>query len=128
MLEVQNSPRPQQAPQPEEVCIECMTRDRDMADVIVTGPGIWDRDSDVHLRDLLEREDEEERAWRDRHAAELAVPDNKLRPPRRASKGHRLTEQNLKIWLQLVCVIVFHILFSRADPPHVRIPKNRMHV
>lgn len=104
MLQVQNSPRPQQPPPPEEVCIECMMRDRDMADVIVVGPGIWDRESDVHLRELIEREDEEERAWRERHAAELAVPGNRLRPPRRASKGHRLTEQNLKIWLQLVSV------------------------
>jgi hypothetical protein len=106
-----------------------MMRDRDMADVIVTGPGIWDRDSDVHLRDLLEREDEEERAWRDRHAAELAVPGNKLRPPRRASKGHRLTEQNLKIWLQLVRVIVFHISFSPLTRSvHIRILKRHMHV
>lgn len=102
-LQVQNAPRAQVVPaQPEEVCIECMMRDRDMADVIVTGPGIWDRESDVHIRELIEREDEEERAWRERHAAELAVPgNNKLRPPRRASKGHRLTEQNLKIWLTL---------------------------
>jgi hypothetical protein len=103
-LQVQNAPRAQMPPPPEEVCIECMMRDRDMADVIVTGPGVWDRESDVHIRDLLEREDEEERAWRERHAAELAVPGTKLRPPRRASKGHRLTEQNLKLWLSLVCV------------------------
>jgi hypothetical protein len=103
---------------PEEVCIECMTRDRDMADVIVTGPGVWDRESDVHLRDLMEREDEEERAWRERHAAELAVPGTKLRPPRRASKGHRLTEQNLKIWLTMVCVrsqFPFH-LSDKSSP------------
>ena len=100
-----------------------------MADVIVTGPGTWDRDSDVHLRDLLDREDEEERAWRDRHAAELAVPGNKLRPPRRASKGHRLTEQNLKIWLQLVRVIVFHISFSPLTRfVHLRFLKRHMHV
>jgi hypothetical protein len=79
-------------------------RDRDMADVIVVGPGIWDRESDVHLHELWAREDEEEKAWRERHAEELAVPGNKLRPPRRASKGHRLTEQNLKIWLTLVCI------------------------
>jgi hypothetical protein len=103
-LQVQNGPRAQMPPPPEEVCIECMTRDRDMADVIVTGPGVWDRESDVYLRDLLEREDEVERAWRERHAAELAVPGTKLRAPRRASKGHRLTEQNLKIWLSMVCV------------------------
>lgn len=102
-LQVQNAPRAQVPSPPEEVCIECMMRDRDMADVIVTGPGVWDRESDVHIRDLLEREDEEERAWRERHAAELAITGNKLRPPRRASKGHRLTEQNLKIWLTLVC-------------------------
>ncbi|PVF99414.1 hypothetical protein CPB86DRAFT_825101 [Serendipita vermifera] len=100
-IQMQDSPRPQVAPQPEEVCIECMMRDRDMADVVVVGPGIWDRESDVHLHELWAREDEEEKAWRERHAEELAIPGNKLRPPRRASKGHRLTEQNLKIWLTL---------------------------
>ncbi|KAG8759263.1 hypothetical protein FRC14_006339 [Serendipita sp. 396] len=101
MLQVQNAPRPQAPPQAEEVCIECMMRDRDMADVIVTGPGVWERESDAGVHELWAREDEEERAWRERHAAELAIPGNKLRPPRRASKGHRLTEQNLKIWLTL---------------------------
>ena len=104
-LQVQNAPRAQVPPPPEEVCIECMMRDRDMADVVVVGPGVWERESDAHLRDLLEREDEEECAWRERNAAELAVPGNKLRAPRRASKGHRLTEQNLKIWLTLVCAL-----------------------
>ncbi|KAG8833984.1 hypothetical protein FRC17_009766 [Serendipita sp. 399] len=100
-LQVQNAPRPQAPPQAEEVCIECMMRDRDMADVIVVGPGIWERESDAGLHELWAREDEEERAWRERHAAELAIPGSKLRAPRRASKGHRLTEQNLKIWLTL---------------------------
>ena len=116
-------------------------RDRDMADVIVTGSGVWERESDVHIRDLIEREDEEERAWRERHAAELAVPGNKLRPPRRASKGHRLTEQNVKIWLTLVCtrlpslflfdctasVPVYLCVPSPLFLPSNRILKNPMH-
>lgn len=107
VLPVQNV-RPAQLPPPaEEVCIECMMRDRDMADVDVTGPGIWDRESDIFIHDLIERENEEERQWREQNAAELAIPGNKLRPPRRQSKGNRLTEQNLKIWLTLVRVLSF---------------------
>lgn len=109
-VQLQNSPAPQITAPPEEVCVECMMRDRDMADINVRGPGNWDRESDAGIRELLEREDEEERLWRDRHAAELAVPGNKLRPPRRASKGHRLTEQNLKIWLTLVCIRLLRLL------------------
>ncbi|GAA6053616.1 hypothetical protein JCM3770_001556 [Rhodotorula araucariae] len=40
------SPPPHLVPQP-EVCVECMMRDRDMADVDVTGPGAWERESDA---------------------------------------------------------------------------------
>ncbi|GAA6038281.1 hypothetical protein JCM8097_003920 [Rhodosporidiobolus ruineniae] len=44
-------PPPQQlpphlVPQP-EVCVECMMRDRDMADVDVTTGGVWERESDA---------------------------------------------------------------------------------
>ncbi|KAG9006599.1 hypothetical protein FRB90_009836, partial [Tulasnella sp. 427] len=44
----------------EEVCIECMMRDRDMADIDVTGEGVWERDSDVWYRELVRREEDEE--------------------------------------------------------------------
>ena len=98
----QNVYRPQNAAAQEEVCIECMMRDRDMADVDVTGPGVWERESDAALRDLIEREDENERGWYEEHAAELAQTGHGLRPPKRRSKGHRLTEQNVKIWLTMV--------------------------
>ncbi|WWC63558.1 uncharacterized protein I303_106162 [Kwoniella dejecticola CBS 10117] len=40
----------------EEVCLECMMRDRDLADVIVQGEGIWERESDGDWRDLEWRE------------------------------------------------------------------------
>lgn len=47
-------PKPAHAPQPPphlvpqpEVCVECMMRDRDMADVDVTGARVWERDSDA---------------------------------------------------------------------------------
>lgn len=43
---------------PEEVCIECMMRDRDLADVDVQGPGVWTRGSDVAWEDLKRREKE----------------------------------------------------------------------
>ncbi|GAA5905110.1 hypothetical protein JCM8208_007688 [Rhodotorula glutinis] len=39
-------PPPHLVPQP-EVCVECMMRDRDMADVDVTGARVWERDSDA---------------------------------------------------------------------------------
>ena len=45
-------------PPQEEVCIECMMRDRDLADVIVQGDDIWDRTSDAAWEELKAREDE----------------------------------------------------------------------
>ena len=100
--QMQNVYRAQNAAPQEEICIECTMRDRDMADVDVTGPGVWERESDADLRELIEREDEEERRWYEEHATELAQTGHGLRPPKRRSKGHRLTEQNLKIWLSMV--------------------------
>lgn len=41
---------------PEEVCLECMMRDRDLADVDVTGEGVWDRASNVAWDELKQRE------------------------------------------------------------------------
>ena len=46
----------------EEVCIECAMRDQDMADVDVTSPGIWARESDVAYEELLRRDEEDEMA------------------------------------------------------------------
>ncbi|GAA5972573.1 hypothetical protein JCM11641_001904 [Rhodosporidiobolus odoratus] len=56
-------PQPQQlpphlVPQP-EVCVECMMRDRDMADVNVTGTGVWERESDVEFEDQMRWEAEQ---------------------------------------------------------------------
>ncbi|WVQ95166.1 hypothetical protein IAU59_002260 [Kwoniella sp. CBS 9459] len=47
--------RPTIKPQ-EEVCLECMMRDRDLADVVVAGEGVWERASDADWRDLEWRE------------------------------------------------------------------------
>ncbi|KAK8854582.1 hypothetical protein IAR55_003321 [Kwoniella newhampshirensis] len=41
----------------EEICLECMMRDRDLADVDVQGEGVWSRSSDVDFRDLQWREE-----------------------------------------------------------------------
>ncbi|WWC90460.1 uncharacterized protein L201_005395 [Kwoniella dendrophila CBS 6074] len=41
----------------EEICLECMMRDRDLADVCVQGEGVWERSSDGDWRDLAEKED-----------------------------------------------------------------------
>jgi hypothetical protein len=76
---------------PEEVCVECAMRDQDMADVDVTSPGIWARESDVHFDDLLRRELEEEAT---------GIPSQDPQRPR--ARGGRLTEANLKLWLSLV--------------------------
>lgn len=77
---------------PEEVCIECMMRDRDMADVDVSTPGVWERESDVWYEELVRKEQEE---------ARLGIPvsnsNNKVR-----SQGGLLTEGNLKVWLTMV--------------------------
>ena len=78
-------------PQQEEVCVECAMRDRDMADVDVSSPGVWDRASDVLFEDLKRREIEEEGA---------GIVNND--PGRPRIKGGRLTEQNVKLWLSIV--------------------------
>ncbi|KAK7472546.1 hypothetical protein VKT23_000661 [Stygiomarasmius scandens] len=75
----------------EEVCVECAMRDQDMADVDVTSPGVWDRESDVFYEDLRRKEEEEERTG-------IISTEG---PPRPKYKGGLLTEQNLKIWLSL---------------------------
>lgn len=78
-------------PPQEEVCVECAMRDQDMADVDVTSPGMWDRASDVVFEELKRREFEEEAAG--------IVSDETSRP---RTRGGRLTEQNLKLWLSIV--------------------------
>ncbi|CAE6517982.1 unnamed protein product [Rhizoctonia solani] len=75
----------------EEVCVECMMRDRDMADVDVTGPGIWARESDVWYEELVRREEEEARSG--------MLPDPQRR--RTPARGIPLTETNLRIWTQM---------------------------
>jgi hypothetical protein len=66
-------------------------RDQDMADVDVTGPGVWDRASDVLFEELKEREREEEAA---------GIVSSEEKRPR--ARGGKLTEQNLKLWLSIV--------------------------
>ncbi|KAG6900549.1 hypothetical protein C0993_009126 [Termitomyces sp. T159_Od127] len=83
------SPRPPQ--QQEEVCIECAMRDEDMADVDVTSPGVWERESDAAYEELKRREEEDA-------ANGLVTIDDPNRP---RARGGRLTEQNLKLWLSV---------------------------
>lgn len=89
------SPTPLQ-PQ-EDVCIECAMRDQDMADVIVTGPGVWDRESDILYEELLRREEEEE-------AAGILHSECSSRP---RARGGRLTDQNLKLWNAMASLRLF---------------------
>jgi hypothetical protein len=70
-------------------------RDQDMADVDVTSPGVWERDSDVLYEDLLHREREEKLSG-------VVNTD----PSRPRAIGGRLTEPNLRIWLSVVSSIL----------------------
>ncbi|KAF8326598.1 uncharacterized protein EI90DRAFT_1910814 [Cantharellus anzutake] len=83
--------RPQYAQKvvaPEEVCIECMMRDRDMSDVDVTSPGIWERESDVWYEELCRKEEED---------ARLGISSS----GKRRAYGDMLTEANLQVWLTM---------------------------
>ncbi|KAI0088005.1 hypothetical protein BDY19DRAFT_906991 [Irpex rosettiformis] len=82
---------PPQVPK-EEICVECAMRDQDMADVDVTSPGIWERESDVLYVELCQKEELEEMAGLP------SPPENSGRP---RAKGHRLTEENLKMWMSV---------------------------
>lgn len=70
-------------------------RDQEMADVDVTSPGVWDRASDAAFEELKRRELEDE------------VNGVASDPNRPRLKGGRLTEQNLKLWLSIVRIIIF---------------------
>ncbi len=45
-------------PPQEEICLECLMRDRDLIHVDVMTDGVWERASDVDWREMLERERE----------------------------------------------------------------------
>jgi hypothetical protein len=83
-----------------EVCMECAMRDAEMADVDVTSPGIWDRESDVWYEELVRKEREDERLGR--------TPSSS--GPR--AKGLNLTESNLRLWLSMVTTTFNPILLS----------------
>lgn len=51
------SARPPPPKMQEEVCLECMMRDRDLADIEVNGPGCWSRQSDADWDELKWREE-----------------------------------------------------------------------
>ncbi|OBZ68020.1 hypothetical protein A0H81_11996 [Grifola frondosa] len=82
---------PPQVPK-EEVCVECAMRDQDMADVDVTGPGVWERESDVLYEELCRREAEEGTPG---HAS------SETHSTRPKARGGRLTEENLRFWLSI---------------------------
>jgi len=75
----------------EEVCLECMMRDRDLADVIVQGEGIWERESDAGWDDLKEREHELMRTWSTDHSHSLSgasFEDTSSRDSESSPKSH----------------------------------------
>ena len=93
-------------PRQEEVCVECAMRDQDMADVDATSPGVWDRASDADFEQLKKKELEEA-------AAGIVNTD----PTRPRTRGGRLSEQNVKIWLSIVRLIFFfkHLIQKGAE-------------
>jgi hypothetical protein len=101
--DIPNGMSPSFSPKPtipqEEICVECAMRDQDMADVDVTSPGIWDRESDVLYEDLIRREQED--------LAAGVVSLDHPQPQRPRAKGGRLTESNLKIWLSIVSTCIW---------------------
>jgi hypothetical protein len=84
------------APVPEEYCPECSMRDQEMADVDVTRPGIWERQSDAAYFDLMQREEEDE--------AMGIPPSDDPNVPR--AHGDPLTERLLKMWLSVVWLLL----------------------
>ncbi|KAH7098448.1 hypothetical protein BKA62DRAFT_622604 [Auriculariales sp. MPI-PUGE-AT-0066] len=105
----QTLPLPRKLPQ-EEVCVECMMRDRDMADVDVTSPGVWTRPSDADYDDLVRREREEELAETGTmttterrsvagHSSSSGHVSNSRLPRGIRSRGGRLTEENVRKWI-----------------------------
>jgi len=99
--------RPTTRPPPqEEVCIECMMRDRDLADVDVQGSGAWARASDAAWEDMKHREelvlDAPNADW---FIADLGWrgfkwEDEGLPPGFRGTRGGPLTEQAIKAVMQ----------------------------
>ena len=88
-----------------EICVECAMRDQDMADVDVTSPGIWERESDIFYQELCRKEEEEEREREMNSSGSSEAHSRGMRsidPHRPRAKGDRLTEQNLKVWLTMV--------------------------
>jgi hypothetical protein len=109
---------PRNHPQPvlREVCVECMMRDEDMADVDVQTPGVWDRDSDVEFWDTLRAEELEDRAgssdegigrlMRGSAASSRESSsherDRWARGKKRIGRGLPLTQASLRLWTSMV--------------------------
>ncbi|KAL7418111.1 hypothetical protein BDY24DRAFT_374124 [Mrakia frigida] len=94
-------------PRQEEVCLECLTRDRDLITVDVSSPGIWARQSDADFDDLAERERAGEdvtnlmkggRQWEGGGPVGMGMVAGLEGSKRRTLKGNRLSEEALKEW------------------------------
>ena len=89
-----------------EICVECMMRDRDMIDIDVTTPGVWDRNSDVDLEEWEEeggsaafcQSEDRSRSSKDSHGGSRASTSH----GGRRAKGQNLTIASLKIWTAMV--------------------------
>lgn len=124
---------PYLAPEGREICVECAMRDQDMADVDVTSPGVWERESDVYYHELCAREAEEEeertRTSSGSHSEGQShvIRDRHRDPNRPRARGNRLTEQNIKLWLSMVChiclfyeqALIIWSIRTRASHRHV---------
>jgi hypothetical protein len=100
---------------PKEICVECMMRDEDMADVDVQSPGAWDRESDIEFWDALRAEEFDDRTGSSedgygrfgRSAGSSRESsshdrDRLARAKKRIGRGHPLTTASLKLWTSMV--------------------------
>ncbi|GJJ06066.1 hypothetical protein Clacol_000254 [Clathrus columnatus] len=106
---------PQTLGPPRELCLECMMRDEDMADVDVTSPGVWERESDVWYLELCRREEEEERE-RNLHPSTSSGISSSASCSRPRARGTKLTEGNLVVWLNLPTPLTLAPA-NRQNPP-----------
>jgi len=124
-------PLPQPRPKPqEEVCVECMMRDRDLADVDVTSPGVWSRPRDADYEDLV-RGDREEDLGSDTRSSlaherqSIAGNSSSSRPASRRvrARDSRLTEEGIRKWILVVrtlswsshCILHVRLLLPNAE-------------
>lgn len=89
-------------------------RDRDMIDVDVTSPGVWDREADMEL-------DAEDGTGGGSSEGSSGGGGDTPREKERRSRGQALTVASLKLWTSMVCLHFSScsILWLTRTPEHL---------